>query len=238
MEYSPQPNPAPSAARRLALVSLYALAMAWAEAAVVLYLRTLIGEFDPAEPPREELSRHLLLAECIREFATLVMLFTVGGLAGTTRRSRFAAGVIAFGIWDIGYYLFLIPLTGWPTGLNDWDILFLLPLPWWGPVWSPMSIAFLMISGGMIIFIYDEPRNPLWPRWWTQTACGVGALLALAVFMREALSRLPQGDLEPLGKIPERFPSVLFILSLALMSMPVVDLAVQLRPRLKSHRRD
>jgi hypothetical protein len=55
---------------------------------------------------------------------------------------------LAFGVWDIFYYVFLKVLTGWPHSLMDWDILFLLPLPWWGPVIAPVSIAVLMILWG------------------------------------------------------------------------------------------
>ena len=28
--------------------------------------------------------------------------------------------------------------AGWPETVLDWDILFLLPLPWWGPVIAPV----------------------------------------------------------------------------------------------------
>ena len=41
---------------------------------------------------------------------------------------------MAFGIWDIFYYVFLKIIYDWPKSLFDWDILFLIPLPWWGPV--------------------------------------------------------------------------------------------------------
>lgn len=210
---------------RLAMVVLYALSMAWVEAAVVLDLRTLIGQYDPALPAGEELSRHLLLAECIREGATLAMLFAVGWLAGESWRSRLAAGVVAFGLWDIGYYLFLIPLTGWPSALTDWDILFLLPLPWWGPVWAPVSIAVLLVLGGGLVFLRDRRASPFWPRRWSVAAAGLGAALALLVFMSEALHTLPETDSAPLGRMPERFATFPFLLALALMAVPVIELA-------------
>ena len=41
-------------------------------------------------------------------------------------------------------------ISGWPTSLFDWDILFLLPLPWWGPVLAPVCIAVLMIVWGTL----------------------------------------------------------------------------------------
>ena len=75
--------------------------------------------------------------ELWREASTLVMIATVGLLAGRTWRRRAGYGAIAFGTWDIFYYVFLHFISGWPRTFLDWDILFLLPLPWWGPVLAP-----------------------------------------------------------------------------------------------------
>ncbi|MCP5517055.1 MAG: hypothetical protein H7A45_07355 [Verrucomicrobiales bacterium] len=227
MRTTPEGNGTAGVRSRLVMVIVYAVAMAWVEAAVVLDLRTLIGQYNPALPARGEMSRHLLLAECIREAATLTMLFAVGWLAGRSWRSRLGAGVMAFGLWDIGYYLFLVPLTGWPTSPADWDILFLLPLPWWGPVWAPASIAVLMILGGGTVFLCDTPETPCWPRPWAVTAAGVGAGLALLVFMSEALRALPTDEAPPLGRMPAEFETLAFLAALSLMAVPVVELALR-----------
>ena len=45
--------------------------------------------------------------ELVREAATLVMLVTLGMLAGRTRRARLGYTAVAFGVWDIFYYVFL-----------------------------------------------------------------------------------------------------------------------------------
>ena len=74
----------------------------------------------------------------MREAATLVMLLAVGMLAGADVAPRLGYTAIAFGVWDIFYYVFLRVIGGWPRSLFDWDILFLLPLPWWGPVLAPV----------------------------------------------------------------------------------------------------
>ena len=55
---------------------------------------------------------------------------------------------VAFGVWDIFYYVFLWLFAGWPASLFDQDILFLIPLPWWGPVVSPALLAALMVVAG------------------------------------------------------------------------------------------
>ncbi len=174
-------------------VVVFAVAMAWVESAVVLYLRSLTQEFDPYKPDRAPLTQGIIGAELVREFATLLMLGSVGWLAGQTWRSRIALAMVAFGTWDIFYYVFLVPLTGWPRSLLAWDILFLLPLPWWGPVLAPISIACLMIAGGTMVAFRDSPQRPIWPSRFTCIAALVGGALALYVFMADAIQFAPGG---------------------------------------------
>ena len=131
--------------------------------------------------------------ELVREAATLVMLVTVGMLAGRTRRAQAGYAAIAFGVWDIFYYLFLRIIGGWPRSLFDWDILFLLPLPWWGPVLAPVSIALLMIIEGTLESRREvSDGSPSVERRLGRLQ-GLGILLALYVFMADALSALHHG---------------------------------------------
>src|SRR5207245_5898399 len=116
----------------------------------------------------------------------------LGALAGRTWRARLAYSAIAFGVWDILYYVFLKAICDWPTSLFDWDILFLLPLPWWGPVLAPICIALLMILWGTVVSRQSESvsRNQT-P--WTWVFGWVGIALALYTFMADALHVVPQG---------------------------------------------
>jgi hypothetical protein len=41
-------------------------------------------------------------------------------------------------------------LIGWPATLMDWDILFMIPLRWWGPVLSPVLIAALICVSAVL----------------------------------------------------------------------------------------
>src|SRR5579863_8994221 len=93
--------------RRWLVVAGYAVAMAWVEAAVVFYLRTMLGRIEPHQPDPLPMIGSLGAVELAREFATLMMLFTVGTLAGRNWRARFGYMCVAFGIWDIFYYVFL-----------------------------------------------------------------------------------------------------------------------------------
>src|ERR1043166_9358427 len=98
---------AEGAGHRWLVVVLYAVAMAWVEAAVVCYLRFLIDRNEPYQPYPLPVADGFGQAELVREMATLVMLLTVGWLAGATWRARLGFSVVAFGVWDIFYYVFL-----------------------------------------------------------------------------------------------------------------------------------
>jgi hypothetical protein len=213
--------------KRWLVVVLFALAMAWVESAVVYYLRTMIGRIEPYQPNPLPIFGGLGKAELIREAATLVMLATAGWLAGWNFRARFAYFLIAFGVWDIGYYIFLKLLTGWPNSLLDWDILFLLPLPWWGPVLAPTLIAALMVGIGTLITQTESCARQCWPRardWWASVA---GAALALFVFMQDALQAARGGETALRELLPETFNWPLFLPALGLMAVPLLGLLGQ-----------
>ncbi len=207
------------------VVILYALAMAWVESAVVFYMRSMIDRLVPYQANPLPLVGGFGLAEVVREAATLVMLLAVGWLAGRTWRSRLAYTLLAFGVWDIGYYLWLIPLTAWPTSLADWDILFLIPLPWWGPVWAPTSIASLMIIFGVVVGRNDSPERPLWPSRATTCAGALGGLLALYVFTADAIRVVLAGGgtAQLRDLLPQSFNWPLFLVALVLIAAPVAE---------------
>ncbi|MBI3414785.1 MAG: hypothetical protein HY043_05595 [Verrucomicrobia bacterium] len=206
-------------------VVLYALAMAWVESAVVFYLRSLIDRLVPFQPNPLPFAGGFGFAEIVREVATMVMLLAVGWLAGRTWRSRLAYALLAFGVWDIAYYLWLVPLTGWPLSLTDWDILFLIPLPWWGPVWAPVSIAVLLILFGALVARNDTPENPLWPGKTSLVAAFAGIMLSLYVFMADAIHLLAHGGntAQLRDLLPQWFNWPLFLVALGLLAMPVVE---------------
>ncbi len=205
------------------IVATYAIAMAWVESAVVYYLRTMIDRIEPYQPNPLPMIGGLGRAELVREAATMVMLLTVGVLAGSTWRSRLGYTAIAFGVWDIFYYVFLKWLCAWPHSLFDWDILFLLPLPWWGPVLAPMSIALLMIAWGTFASQFERTDSHWLTRWkiWSWTVLGI--LLALYVFMADSLQYADQGPDVLRNVLPTRFNWPLFAVALAFMAVPVID---------------
>jgi hypothetical protein len=131
---------------------------------------------------------------------------------------------IAFGVWDIFYYVFLKLMCGWPKSLADWDILFLVPLPWWGPVWAPVSIAALMILWGTLASQFERPGPGALSNWRVWILNFTGMALALYVFMADAL-RVSEGGVDALRKLlPVSFNWPLFSVALVLMSAPVIRL--------------
>ena len=219
------------------VVVIFAIAMAWVESAVVYDLRTLVNRINPYQPNPLPIIGGLGPVELVREAATLTMLLAVGILAGRTWRIRLAYAALAFGVWDIFYYVFLRVICNWPRSLFDWDILFLLPLPWWGPVLAPMCIALLMILWGTLITQLEFESVPanreiasvvaVW------TINGLGICLALYVFMADTLRVVARGEDAVRNVLPERFQWPLFLASLMLMAAPILRLLGRfvVRPR-------
>jgi hypothetical protein len=210
------------------IVCAFAAAMAWVESAVVYYLRTHLDRIEPYQPNPLPIIGALGPVELVRELATLVMHVAVGLLAGRTWRARLGYMAVSFGVWDIFYYVFLRVMCGWPHSLLDWDILFLLPLPWWGPVLAPMLIAVLMILWGTLASQFERPHPPTLSNWGVWVLNGMGVVLALYVFMADAL-RVADGGVEALRNLlPTRFNWPLFLAALVLLAAPVVQLAGEL----------
>jgi hypothetical protein len=216
---------------RWLLVTLFATAMGYLEAAVVFYLRTMVNRMEPYQPDPLPNFASLALPEIAREAATMLMLCTVGCIAGLNWRGRIGFVLLTFGVWDITYYLFLIPLTGWPHSIFDWDILFLIPLPWWGPVWSPTSIASLMIAFGLLSTVLEQGQPPIWPGRWTFALCLAGIFTALYVFMADSIRAVPHGAEAIRAVLPKTFNSPLFAVAWLLMAAPILDMSRQLWTR-------
>ena len=212
-------------------VVVYALAMAWVESAVVFYLRSMMNRIEPYQPDPFPIIRGFGWVELVREFSTVVMLLTVGLLAGRTGRARLGYFALGFGVWDIAYYVFLKVICGWPHTLLDWDILFLLPIPWWGPVLAPVLVALLMITWGTLASQCERPRAATVAEvgGWLLNLAGV--VLALYTFMADTLAAAPRGLEAICNVLPARFNWPLFGLAYLLMAAPVLQTGWRLLAR-------
>lgn len=175
---------------------IWAAAFAFVESAVVEYLRGLyyplseggfrfpLKTFEYFTALGDEHYKRLLI-ELGREPATLIMLAALGMIAGRNRREAWAHFIIAFGVWDIFYYLWLKLFLDWPSSIFDWDLLFLIPVPWVGPVIAPVLISLVMIACGIVVLHFEHIQKPLsttWPDWGILVFAG---FVIIAAFCRD-----------------------------------------------------
>ncbi|MDH5202327.1 MAG: hypothetical protein OEW69_03580 [Nitrospirota bacterium] len=138
---------------RIVFLTIFGIAMGFLEAAVVVYLRELYYPEGFAFP-LTLIAIETLFIEYLREIATMVMLFSLGVIAGRNFPERLSFFLFSFGIWDIFYYVWLKILLNWPPSLFTWDILFLIPVAWVGPVFAPIicSVTMILIAGCILHF--------------------------------------------------------------------------------------
>jgi len=183
-----------SASRKnMLLVAIFAVAMGWLEAVVVVYMRLLFYP-EGFDFPLKMIPWNIGVLELLREVATLAMLVIVGMLAGRKPLEKFAYLLMAFGIWDIIYYLGLRLSLGWPVSLLSWDLLFLIPLPWVGPVLAPVLVAVAMILAAVLIILQEDRKRPLNPIplfWALEIAFGLTIILSFILDYRMAFADGP-----------------------------------------------
>ena len=164
--------------KKLIALFFFGIAFGLLEAIVVFYLQTIIGHrvTELTQPtqytvllnlkfiafilPRNPMLKntHITSVEMFRELATIIMLVSLGYVAGNTIKQRIGAFLITFALWDIFYYVFLYVLIGWPTNLLNIDVYFLIPVPWIGPVLTPVSISLIMLFYGVKLYVAQEIR--------------------------------------------------------------------------------
>lgn len=183
--------------RTVAALLLFGISFGYLEAAVVVYLRAIYdpirhrlhpdsaaGDLFPLISPQElaaagaENPRRLLI-EIGREASTIAMLAAFGLAAGRNFNQRMAAFAVAFGLWDIFFYVFLRLMIHWPPSLFTWDILFLIPLPWVGPVLAPGIVAATLVACGL--YSLHAGGMPARPREWMTMI--VGGLVVILSFV-------------------------------------------------------
>lgn len=140
---------------RLAAVVVFAAAMAYVEGAVVYYSRKLfhVASWEVAARGRVAFPHAYLRVEQTRELATIVMVLAIGYLAGHSLWQKLAYFLLAFGVWDIGHYVSLKVLLGWPASPLTRDLLFLVPSEWWAPVWLPIAVSAGFIAAAVLIIL-------------------------------------------------------------------------------------
>jgi hypothetical protein len=235
--------------RTLIVFILFAIAMAFLESAVVTYLRALYYP-DGFAFPLKVMNPSLALTELIREAATMIMLVTVALITGRTKMERLAFFLLAFAIWDIFYYIFLKLIVGWPGSLLTWDILFLIPTPWVGPVITPVinSLTMIILASFILRSQAHDEKTALKAREWFLLIGG--SLIILASYTEECIRFITghfrladiltaSGNSEIMhyvsGFVPHHFNWYLFSTGVVLQMAAIISYAVRTGMTVSSH---
>jgi len=148
--------------RQLLFATIFSLAFGLVEAASAIYLSAAAGLLpgytgtladvqrlaratQPETLSAGQFPPSLLRVELMREAATIVMLVSLALLAASKARERCAIFLWTFALWDVSYYAALWATIRWPTSLADFDVLFLIPVPWIAQVWFPLLVSALTL---------------------------------------------------------------------------------------------
>lgn len=182
--------------------------MAYLESAVVVYLRGMYGIENLLRDINFQIDAYTYI-EIGREAATIIMLALISYLAGNNWHKKIGYFFLSFGIWDIFYYIWLYVFIQWPKSLFEWDVLFLIPLPWWGPVIAPILISLLLIVIGYLL-INETPFKITVFSW---VVFLISIILILYTFMEDSIKIIltSQGNLAEVK--PTNYDWILFIIS-------------------------
>lgn len=195
----------------------FAITMAYLESTIVVYLRRLYyTERGGFSFPLVIVDVPTLLLELGREACTIVMLATFGIAAGHTKVGKLAIFLLLFGVWDTFYYVWLKVFLDWPASLLTWDVLFLIPVPWVGPVVAPLSVACTMI-GMAFVMLHLESRgtvNGASKHVWVAQV--LACLIIIASFTIDIIPRLDASGERLAQWVPTTYRWWMLLLGLAL----------------------
>ena len=165
----------------------------------------------------------------------MVMLISIGFLLGRRPVEVFAIFLISFGIWDIFYYVFLKCLISWPSSFLTWDILFLIPVLWVGPVIAPILNSLVMVALGYLILLFSGRNvNPNLSKTEWIFLIGGAALVYISYteeFTRYLRDHLPAEGIRQLSTrfIPQYYRWWLFLSGFFLHIAAIIHYTVRIR---------
>ena len=182
-----------SITKKIIWLTLFSIAMGFMETAIVIYLRKIYypnGFLFPLIPIDPDIG----FVEFLREAATIIMLLGIGILTGKTVSQKFAFFIYCFAVWDLFYYVFLKLLINWPESFFTWDILFLIPVPWVGPVIAPCIIAVTMIIFTLFMVRFQEMGLNTKFKLKDWILLSSGSFIVILSFMWDYLRYISQGN--------------------------------------------
>jgi hypothetical protein len=131
-------------------ISVFALGMAFAEAATVVFLKRLYFP-DGWAAPFHPIPPDALRLEQGRELATLAAIAAVAFAGRPGAREGIARALWIGGLWDLAYYGCLRAITPFPATLADLDVVFLVPSAWILPVWVPVAASLVAMAAAFAL---------------------------------------------------------------------------------------
>ena len=205
---------------KLTWITIFAIAMGFLETAVVIYVRKLFYTNGFNFPLIGFTEPSIFNVEFIREFATIVMLIAIGVLASKKLSERFAYFLYAFAVWDIFYYVFLKVILNWPQSFFTWDLLFLIPIPWLGPVLAPILCTILMITLALVIINFEDKEIKVKFNKKEITLAVLGVILVLYTWLYD-YGKLIIASQSTLDYIPTYYNWPVFIIGFILASLAI-----------------
>ncbi|MGD9900316.1 MAG: hypothetical protein AB7T22_14425 [Calditrichaceae bacterium] len=144
---------------KLTVYLIFGAAMAYVESAVVVYLRLLYYP-DGFRFPLKIIPEDIAIIELGREAATIIMLWFVAKIGARNFREKFSLFIFTFGVWDLFYYGWLKLMLNWPGDWLEWDVLFLIPVPWFAPWLAPAIVSMGFIFSSILILRYPDRFLP------------------------------------------------------------------------------
>lgn len=149
--------------KKIMWLTIFGFAMGWWEAVGIVYVREILcaGAIDATKEIAGLMSRPLLVTgqkgfsllsvEAARIVSPIILLICAAFISEKKAWRRTGVFLWVCGLWVLSYYLGLKILIGWPQNLNTIDCLFLIPKPWFAPVWAPMAVmAGFLVTAGII----------------------------------------------------------------------------------------
>jgi hypothetical protein len=193
---------------------LFSIAMGFLEGAVVIYLRELYYPNGFAFP-LITMEGKIALVEIFREVATIVMLLGIGMMAGRTPNQRLSFFLMSFAIWDFFYYVFLKWVLDWPQSIMEWDILFLVPVPWVGPVITPILITITMMALSIVLLKRESGMSKI--EWSLITIGSLVVVLSWTIEFQQYCSQVGDAMQAIATYVPQTFPWIIFFMGEALL---------------------
>jgi len=206
----------------LIAVTIFAIAMGFLETVVVIYLRKLYYPNGFSFPLKGFISTEIIGIEWLREIATIIMLLAVGYLAGKKFYEKFAYFIYAFAIWDIFYYGFLKITLAWPQSLTTWDILFLIPWAWAGPVITPILSSLLLITMALLIIHFNDKGKKVKISCKEWTFLIIGLALVLYTWLYD-YGKVIFNNLDIAAYVPASYKWVIFLLGIIATSAGIIS---------------